>query len=320
MGSHVTTAASLALAPRKMLPSLPVRNSVLRQLGIEDYELPNGLARLKHNLLIPPSHTPSQESNTCANSDFSVRVRSNSTRASRNVTSLHAAPRFRECLKHTIAESPSHPDPIETFKSLHYLDQIALACLAAGCRDCQAPDCLQYRRKLESIVPVCRSWPGLWNWVLCITSCSLRTARDINLSQYHTQDRPQDLGDEKSKKGLSAAWQDWDEEDLLPRFRNHITACLVLTHREQFPDDWDIAGRVLEADINHLVTDESKLSGLIGRPATTKVSSRRCPHFTPEVLTCRRQETFALHLCVGPAFVPKHLTLYKREPALQVHQ
>ena len=57
----------------KMLPSLPVKNSVLRQLGIADNELPHELARLKHNLLLPP-HTPSQGSNACANSNFSVDV------------------------------------------------------------------------------------------------------------------------------------------------------------------------------------------------------------------------------------------------------
>ena len=54
-----------------MLPSLPVKKSVLHQLGIADDELPHGLACLKHNLLLSPSHTPSQESNVCTNSSLS---------------------------------------------------------------------------------------------------------------------------------------------------------------------------------------------------------------------------------------------------------
>ena len=261
-----------------MLPSLPVKNSVLRQLGISDYELPHGLARLKYNLLICPSHTPSQESNICANSNFSVRVKINSTRAPRSLSPrswlLYGLDgrKFQECLKDTIAESPTRPNPIDTFKSLHYLDQIALACLTAGFHDCRAPDCLQYRRKLESIVPVCRSWPGLRDWVLCITSCSLRTVRDINLSQYHTQDRSQGLGDEKSKNGLSAEWESWGE-DLLSRFRNHLFACIVLTHTRRFGVDWDITGTLEAEDLS------GTESGSIGQLAPSKyaVSSRRCP-------------------------------------------
>ena len=303
-----------------MLPPLPVKNSVLRQLGIAD-DVPHGLARLKYNLLIPPSHTPSQERNICANSAFRglATERRRYQWQSRNIW---AAPRFLERLKDTIAESPSHHDPIDTFRSLHYLDQIALACLTAGCRDCRAPDCLQYRRKLGIVVPVCRSWPGLRDWLLCITSCSLRTARDINLSQNHTQDRSQDFGDEKSKDGLSLQWDDWNiDQDLLPRFRNHLTACIVLTQKAQILGDWDITGTLGKMD-NRVVADENELSGLIGRPwpGSGDVSSRRCPRFTPEVLTCRRYPSFALHQCVGPAFVPKHLILYKREPVLQAHQ
>ena len=258
-----------------MLPSLPVKNSVLRQLGITD-DVPHGLARLKHNLLIPPSHTPSQERNICANS----ALRGLATERRRyqwQPPNRNGAQIFRERLKNTIAKSPSRSDPIDTFRSLHYLDQIALACLAAGCRDCRAPDCLQYRRKLESVVPVCRSWPGLRDWVLCITSCSLRTARDINLSQNHTQDRSQDLGDEMSKDGLSPEWDSWDIE-LLQRFRNHLTACIVLTHKAQIKGNWDITGTLVKID-NRVVADENELSGLIGRPLSEPsiVSSRRCP-------------------------------------------
>ena len=166
----------------KMLPSLPVKNSVLRRLGIADDDLPHGLARLKQNMLLPP-HTPSsQGSNTCANSNFSVRVRGGLSLPNLILTepTWPSSKTVWRHLKDTIAESPSRPDPGETFKSLSYLDQIALVCLAAGCHDCRAPDCLQYRSKLERVVPVCRSWPGLRDWVLCITSCVSRTASDID--------------------------------------------------------------------------------------------------------------------------------------------
>ena len=256
-----------------MLPSLPVKNSVLHQLGIEDCELPHGLARLKQNLLIPPSHTRSQESNICSNSGSSDGVGTKSALA--RFYRTRAAISLRLGLGDIIAKNPSCSDPIEeTFKSLSYLDQIALTCLAADCVDCRAPDCLQYRRKLESVVPVCRSWPGLRDWVLCITSCSLRKARDINLSGDHAPDRLQDLGDEKSKNGLSVEWAYWDE-DLLSRFRIHIAALLVLTHSGPFDDVWNIAERTVEAD-NLSGTDESGLSGSIGR-GSPFVSSRRCP-------------------------------------------
>ena len=289
-----------------ILPSLPVKNSVLRQLGIADYELPHGLTRLIHNLLIAPAHTPPQERNICANSSYSGHE---SWRSLPGPDGFW----FLDRLRDTIAESPSRPDPIETFKSLHYLDQIVLACLAAGCHDCRAPDCLQYRKKLESVVPVCHSWPGLRDWVLCITSCSLRTAEAID------PDGPQGLGDKEVKDGLSMRWA-WSCQDLLMRFRDHLLACIVLTQMQNFSDDWDIAGRTLEAD-NPPGTDESGLSGSIGRPwpSDSVVSSRRCLRFTPEVLTCRRQATFTLER-VGPAFLPKHLILYKRGPVLQVHQ
>ena len=302
-----------------MLPSLPVKNSVLRRLGIADHELPYGLRRLKDNLLIPPSHTPSQESNICPNSDSDVHVklpRSPRYKPSDHYRDHYGGDWFKEWLKITIAKSPRHPDPIETFKSLNYLDQIALACLATSCHDCQAPDCLQYRRKLEGIVPVCRSWPGLRDLVLCITSCSLRRARDINLPRHHPRDRSQSLGDEKSKHGLSVEWSGWEYPgvDLLLRFRTLIAVFIVLTRKEEYYDGWDIAGRVLEAD-NLVETDESGLSGSIGRPPVKWVSSRRCRRFTPEVLICPREVIFDINHSVGPAFITRHLILYKR-----VHQ
>ena len=244
-------------------PSLPVKKSVLRQLGIADSELPHGLARLKHSLLLSPSHTPSQESNICANSDFSWRVH---LAGSYN----GGLENFRERLKDTIAESRSRPDPNETFKSLSYLDQIAIVCLAAGWRDCRAPDCLQYRRKLEIVVPVCRSWPGLRDWVLCIASCSLFTLREPYQSK---------------NDGFNINW----DNNLLLRFRNHLTACIVLTWPPEGLryTDWDITGRVLEAD-KLLGTHES---GSIGGPGPDQtpepfgrrdVSSRRCPVLPPK--------------------------------------
>ena len=305
--SSILYLVAYSLPPDKMLPSLPVKNSVLRQLGITNDELPQGLRRLKDNLLIPPSHTPSQESNICANSGFNVHVNL-STSPSNNYSSYW----FGKWLELTIAKSPSHPYPVETFRSLNYLDQIALACLATGCHDCQVPDCLQYRRKLESIVPVCRSWPGLRDWVLCITSCSLRRVRDTDL-------RSLGLGDEKSKNGLSGDWNRWDK-DLLPRFRTFIAAFIVLTHKNQIHGNWDIAGRVLGAD--HLVgTDESGVSGSIGQPLQkVEVSSRHCHRITPEVLTCHRNLFFTIDQGLGPAFITKHLILYKREPTPRVHQ
>ena len=179
-------------------------------------------------------------------------------------------------MKDTIAESPSRPDPGETFKSLSYLDQIALVCLAAGCHDCRAPDCLQYRSKLERVVPVCRSWPGLRDWVLCITSCVSRTASDIDIWRKF----PPNI----MYVRFSNSWDD-RIEDLLPRFRNHITACFALA----------VAERTLEVD-NLVGTDKSGLTGH-PRPPSMRcdVSSRRCPHFTPEVLTCRRRASLTAH-------------------------
>ena len=148
-----------------ILPSLPVTNSVLRQLGIADYELPRGFARLKHNLLLSPSHIPWQESNICPNSGLS------------GPSTLGIEP-LLEYLYDTI-RGPDAESKKKTFNSMYYLDQIAIVCLAAGLHACESPDCLHYRRKLERLVPVCHSWPGLRDWVLCITSCSLRAMGEM---------------------------------------------------------------------------------------------------------------------------------------------
>ena len=269
----------------QILPSLPVKNSVLRQLNIADNALPHGVAHLKHKLLLSPFHTGSQESNICANSDFSGPRKSLD----------HWVLEFRQRLEGTIAKSS---DPIETFKSLSYLDQIAFVCLAAGWRDCRAPNCLQYQSKLERVVPECDSWPGLRDFVLCITSCSLSAA---------------DKGRNETKSGLDDGWVD---DNLLWRFRNHITACIVLT----LPDTallsrmWDITGGLSEL-YNLEETDESDSigsprSGASG-PWGRDVSSKHCARLTPEYLTCRRQSNLTLHLRLGLELIHKHFILHR---------
>ena len=236
----------------QILPSLPVKHSVLRQLGIAENDLPHGLTHLKHNLLLSPSETPSQESNICANSNIHGRAEFSVSQRCRWRSAEETIQELRLRLKEIIVQSPSlrRPDPDRIFKSLSYLDQIAIVCLAAGCRSCRASDCLRYRSKLESIVPVCRSWPGLRDWVLCITSCSMRTARDIYGSEYVTQPPPQDIGDPMTQNGFSRDWVN-TLEGLLPRFRNHLTACIVLTHIGLSSErGWDITGKVPRPSIN----------------------------------------------------------------------
>lgn len=247
--------------PHKKLPvPLPVIDSVLSRLCIADDELPRGLACLKHKLLFPPP--PSQGSDTCANSNFSVRVRDPSSKPT--WVQPNSTPVWRR-LRDTI------PDPEKTMKSLSYLDQIALVCLAAGFYDCQASDCLKYQTELESIVPECHGWPGLRKWALCITSCVSRTVRDM------------DQAPNLSRVGRPRNYWRYSVEDLVPNFTNYIYACISLTDRE---NAWDMAERTSEVD-NLGGTDENSL---IGHPRpTSRVSSRRCPRFTPEVLTYRRQ-------------------------------
>ena len=271
-------------------PSLPIETTVLRQLGIADPELPHGRASLKHNLLffLPQSQT-SQETNICANSDFSGYI-----------GRIHYDnAEFRKRLENSIAKSSSHPDPEETFKSVSYLDQIALICLAAEWRDCRAPDCLQYRDKLRKVVPVCHSWPGLRNWVLCTTSCSLRTRRD-----NHSR-----IEDEATHSGLL----DHALDNLLLRFRNHINACILSTRSPETIikgpsiDGWEVSEE--EVDRYFGTPSDCALNGPLSDPraswGTRDVSSRRVPVLTPEFLTCSRQTNLALHL------IHKHLILYQ---------
>ena len=273
--------------PQILPPPLPVQISVLRQLGIADNEWPHGLARLKHNLLCFPSHKPSQESNICANSHL---------KGPREPTLNQELIYFWIRLKLTVAEIPSDPNYCETFRSQSYLDQIALVCLATGWHDCQAPDCLQYREKLEKVVPVCHSWPGLRKWVLCITTCSLRTIRDINRSRTKVTPRieneeskveqlpiePEEV--EESDDGL--CW--YYEDQLLSCFRTHLTACIALTwDPEAVPsDDWDIGGRAKEADKLLETGDEGGSIGgprsepPEGRDVSSKMLSRSYPQIS----------------------------------------
>ena len=211
-----------------MLPSLPVKKSVLRQLGIADNELPQGIARLKHNLVLSSSLTPSQ--NICTNSGLSFRNLGGGSLVEEQLA-------FQRRLYDTIAESP----PIERygpdcdkdcyasqkkiFKSMSYFDQIAIVCLASGVRACQAPDCLQHREKLERVVPMCDSWPGLRKWVLSIISCLLSAYRNAPASWSIPEDRP----DETSKDGLTLDIGRHTTDEFIIRCVNHLTACIRLT-------------------------------------------------------------------------------------------
>ena len=102
------------------------------------------------------------------------------------------------------------------------------------------------------VVPVCRSWPGLRDWVLCITSCSLRNIRDIKnrppprlppVPGYNNEESKveklriepeEDEGGEHLFSDIgswfSTAFRSSDSElVLLRRFRTHLTACIALT-------------------------------------------------------------------------------------------
>ena len=324
-----------------ILPSLPVKDSVLHQLHITDKKLPRGLACLKHTLLRSPSHTSSQESNTCTNSGLSSRPLDGYRWRS------HSRLALQERLYDTIAESPIvHHGPKgdkdcyasqkKIFKSMSYLDQIAIVCLASGVHACQAPDCLQYREKLEELVPLCDSWLGLRDWVLCIVSCSLRTIRDrskthriVNGRRYRIVEGDKIPPDEASQNGLAACDDGFETPEILARCRAHLATCILLT-RTTAPSTrfgFDIV-EWLGLETREGTSDKSgSIDG--SRPGQNiysvewmeSVSSRCCPRCTPEFLTCRRNTnlTLAPHQCVGLIFICKHLILHKRE-VLQVHQ
>ena len=114
----------------------------------------------------------------------------------------------------------------KTFNSMYYLDQIALVCLAAGLRACQAPDCLHYRRKLERVVPVCHSWPGLWDWVLCITSCSLRAMGEMPDNGNEILKSSFLHDDETGRTLITPNRQPYG---LLHRLKAHLAAIIILT-------------------------------------------------------------------------------------------
>ena len=327
--------------PHQTTPSLPVKISVLRQLGIADNELPHGLARLRHNLLLFPSDTSSQESNICTNSGSSV-----------DDYFFCWLPVLWERLYDTIAEGPiKHhgPDRDEDyyaskkkiFKSMSYLDQIAFVCLASGLRACQAPDCLRYRTKMERVIPVCQSWPGFRDWVLCLISCSLRALREVvpgkgnlepnafGLQLYRrTWHKTVPKEDKNSMCGLIDSGN--TNPEIFRRCWAHLTTCILLT-MTTIPGvavelGWDSVG-ISGSETSEETGNES---GSIDGPRPGQkiysvewmsVSSRRCPCRTPEFLTCRRDAnlTLALHQCLGPIFICKHLILYKTE-ALQIYQ
>ena len=260
--------------PPQTTPILPVTNSVLRQLGIADYELPRGLARLKHNLLLSPSHTPWQESNICPNSGLSGP-------STNNIKPL------LEYLYDTIRGLDVESKK-KTFNSMYYLDQIAIVCLAAGLRACQAPDCLHYWRKLERLVPVCHSWPGLRDWVLCITSCSLRAMGEMPDNGNEIL-KGSFLHDDET--GRTLIIPNNQPYGLLHRLKAHLVAIIILTAPPNDPAV-RLGLSLLEPEILEETVHES---GSIGGPRPDQtiyfhevfVSSRGCPRFTPEFLTCR---------------------------------
>ena len=115
------------------------------------------------------------------------------------------------------------------------------------------------------------------------------------------------IEDNESKDGLLESWED----NLLLRFRNHVTACIVLTMLpEAIPGmDLDITGRyellIHAAESGTGGSIGGLRSGPRGPSRWGGVSSRSCPHFAPEFLTCRSISNLALHS------TPKHLILYQ---------
>ena len=213
-------------------PSLPVTNSVFHQLGILESHLPLAIIKLADNLLLFPSP---ERSNICTNSGLSDKSRFRRLVAWDQTNDIGTPPAgkfwdegaqrlaLHKRLNKTIAKGRSGPDGDkdyhksreEMLKSMPYLNQIAIVCLASGLLACQSPDCLQYRTKLERVVPVCDSWPGLRDWVLSIMSCSLRAMKD----RYGSKD---------SKYGFDSGSRGWDTPVLL-RCLVHMTTCIRLT-------------------------------------------------------------------------------------------
>ena len=299
-----------------MLPSLPVRDFVLRGLGIADNELPDGLARLKNNLLFSPSDRRFQESNLCPNATLGSFINKR----------VRVTTGFPEGLEDTIAKEKfhgqdfinagcHHKDYERILIALSYLDQIAIVCIAAGLYACRAPSCLQYRGVLNQTVPQCRSWPGLRDWVLVFISCLLCSMGDKAVSRANEQpvpggvevgmviqERLQVLKRLSIYDSSSAA-----RVRLFIPFKLHMTACIAFTASHACLRD-----RVLEIEGHK--EDIKKHEGVgfySSRVLEAQVSLRRCPRFTPEFLTCLRKGMLAR---IGPAFIPKHLILYKREP------
>ena len=285
--------------PSRILPSLPVEKSVLRQLGIADNELPHGLAHLKHNLLLSPSHTSSQESNICKNSgSLAVSGRQDRSEFWKRLYNTVAESgrqdlcEFWKRLYNTVAGSgpdrdkDKHASQMNIFKSMSYLDQIAIVCLSSGVHACQAPDCLEYRKKLEKIVPVCHSWPGLQDWVLCIISCSLRAKDMCNSSEPREDDFTR-----MSEFGLVSDSD--DDPELFQRCWAHLTACILLT-TTTIPEAGTTNGlgwELVEMTGSETRWGTGNASGSNDGPRPGQhiysvewmsVCSRRCPCCTPE--------------------------------------
>ena len=259
----------------RILPSLPVKKSVLRQLGIADNEWPHGLRRLKHNLLLSPSHTRSQGSDICTNlgpnvfGEFHLDGRELSKRLWDTIAEGPIARRRDEdCLA----------SKEKIFMSLSYLDQIAFVCLASGLRACQAPDCLQYQRKMERVVPVCHSWPGLRDWVLCMVSCSLR-ACNMDGSEGNEMREP-----------CHYKHNHQYGPEIFRRCWAHLSICILLT-MATIPSARTFLHSTYSFKTMAPGTGTGNESGSIDglRPGQSiysvewmSVSSRRCPRCTPE--------------------------------------
>ena len=203
------------------------------------------------------------------------------------------------------------PDPHDrtksTLLSMSYLDQIAAVCLAAGVRACEAPKCLLYRSELKEVVPKCPSWEGLWDWVLCITSCSLRAIGETNSEPSKITEEPTLTPQEKSKskRGLLACRKS-GRSGLPYRLWTHLTVCILLTSPpgDDSELDWSIAIREYE----YFLEGTTNENGSIGGPRPDQkiyalenifVSSRRCSHFTPGFLIAIERQIY--NICPSPS-------------------
>ena len=348
------------LPPARILPSLPVKESVLHKLGrgIASNELSHELAHLKHNLVFSSVTSSQDNHNTCKNSGLAVVK--------------HFDPKLPELwerLYDTITKRPKvrlvpkrdedhYASKMEIFKSMFYLDQIAFVCLASGVRACGATDCLRYRRKMKKVVPVCHSWPGLQDWVLCIISCSLRAMRDMEsllikvvpgsedlesivkqlvmeLEDKNQSDNPVNkrrvtllnnqlqtlLKDKASEAGLHGGYD--RSPELFHRCWAHVTACIALTMTTN-----PVAAHCLGWGSEGSGTREgtgNKSASIDGPRPGQNIYSVEWMSVSSRRCPRGTPEYFFLtcrrtvHQRLGLLFMCKHSILYKWE-ALQVHQ